>query len=68
MVWQVSEVLADWTSDGEEGARAKARLWTWHYATPQGRAYLRSGRRCSGLAQLAGLVAVDRQVRARLNC
>jgi hypothetical protein len=59
---QTQEVLADWMAEGEEAARAKARLWTWHFATSQGRAYLRSG--CSSLAQLAGLVAVDPQVGA----
>jgi hypothetical protein len=58
---QMQEVLADWRAEGEESARANARLWTWHFATSQGRAYLRSGC-CSSLAQLAELIAVDPQV------
>jgi hypothetical protein len=68
----MDEMLADWTSLGDDGTRTKAQLWTWHYATQQGRAYLRSGRRCSGLALLADLIAVDRQVRRpaiqKCNC
>jgi hypothetical protein len=59
---QMGDVLNELVTIGEEGARAKARLWTWHFATGHGRAYMRSGRRCSGMTQLASLIAVDPQV------
>jgi hypothetical protein len=59
---QMGDVLNELATNGEEGARAKARLWTWHFATDHGRAYMRSGRRCSGMTQLASLIAVDPQV------
>jgi hypothetical protein len=58
----MGDVLNEVAGIGEEGARVKARLWTWHFATNHGRAYMRSGRRCSGMTQLARLVAVDPQV------
>jgi hypothetical protein len=58
---QVKGMLEEWKELGADGAAAKARLWTWHYATAHGRAYRRSGGRCVGLAMLASLIKADPQ-------
>jgi hypothetical protein len=64
----MKHMLEEWTALGPAGVEAKARLWTWHYATVHGRAYRRSGGRCSGLAMLASLIKADPHVRDKLTC
>jgi hypothetical protein len=64
----MKHMLEEWTALGPAGVEAKARLWTWHYATVYGRAYRRSGGRCSGLAMLASLIKADPQVSDKLAC
>ncbi|ELR23059.1 ubiquitin domain containing protein [Acanthamoeba castellanii str. Neff] len=66
---QVAPVVEEWESRGEEWAANTARLWTQYYATGKGRiyrerAYVDSGQRCSSMAHLGRLVAVDE---TRLN-